>query len=240
MHIGENYFSMNEVNFNIPEIGLGAKLKYEGHITLRRSPLCPSVMGPFAYLPGMQCNHGVLSLWHSTYGEVNCEGERFVFDNADGYIEKDWGEAFPESWIWMQCGDANAALMCAVASIPLGRVAFTGLICVLWANGRQYRFATYNGGRVLGINQSDGVLTVELGRGGYRLCIIARNTQFGSLKAPTRQGMIREIQESVSATFDVSLCKGTHSLYTGRFKNGGLEMLNAPALLERKQKKSPR
>jgi hypothetical protein len=182
----------------------------------------------------MQCNHGVLSLWHSVQGEVCCNGKKLSFDNADGYIEKDWGEEFPESWIWMQCGSDGEALMCAVASIPMKAFHFTGLIAVLCTKERQYRFATYNGGRVMSVNKQEDSLTVELARGSYRLCIIARNAHFGTLKAPTKTGMNREIQESVNCIYDVSLCRGTQTVYSRHFEQGGLEMLEPDILMRKK------
>lgn len=228
--IGGNCFSTKEVNLDIPQIGLQAELHYSGHLPLKTTIMSPSIMGPFSYIPGMQCNHGVLSLWHSVQGEVCCNGNKLTFEDAEGYIEKDWGEAFPESWIWMQCGSNRESLMCAVASIPMKAFRFTGLIAVLGTGERQYRFATYNGGRVLGIIRREDSLTVELARGSYRLCIIFRNAHFGTLKAPTRTGMNREIQESVNCVCDVSLCHGTQTIYSGQFDNGGLEML-APDLL---------
>ncbi len=230
--IGGNCFSNQELNLSIPEIGLTANLRYTGHVPLHTNLLSPSVMGPFSYLPKMQCNHGILSLWHSVSGDVCFEGGRLSFDDADGYIEKDWGEEFPESWIWMQCGSGKDALVCAIARIPIKKIRFTGLIAVLHAQGRQLRFATYNGAKVLGINRGDGGLTVELKKGKLRLCIIARSTSFGSLMAPSKQGMNREIQESVNCIYDVSVCCGTQTVYSAHFENGGLEMLNPQMLTD--------
>jgi len=233
--IGKNRFSLKEVQLDIPQIGLTAELYYSNHVPLKTNIVSPSIMGPFSYIPGMQCNHGVLSLWHSVQGEVCCDGEKLLFDNADGYIEKDWGEAFPESWIWMQCGRDREVLMCAVARIPMKAFHFTGLIAVLYTGERQYRFATYNGARVLNIIERKDSLTIELARGRYRLCIIARNTLFGSLKAPSKTGMDREIQESVSCIYDLSLCHGTQTIYSGHFEYGGLEMLKLNMLNKKKK-----
>lgn len=231
--IGDNCFSAQEIKLNLPEIGLTAHLRYSSHVPLRTNLLSPSVMGPFSYLPKMQCNHGILSLWHSVTGDVCFEGHTLRFDGADGYIEKDWGEEFPESWIWMQCGSGKDALACAVARIPIKKICFTGLIAVLNAGGEQWRFATYNGSRILGISSGDGRLTVEIKKGKLRLCVIARSNSFGSLMVPSKEGMIRKIQESVSCVYDVSVCKGTQTIYSAHFDNGGLEMLNEKLLLKR-------
>jgi hypothetical protein len=233
--IGGNCFTENEMNLSMPEIGLKAFLKYSSHVPLKTTLASPSIMGPFSYLPKMQCNHGVLSLWHSVSGKASLDNDMLAFVDADGYIEKDWGEAFPESWIWMQCGHGGDALMCAIACIPINKIRFTGLICVLKAGGMQYRFATYNGGKIFGIRRGDSGLTVELKRGKYRLCIIASNATFGSLIAPSKLGMNREIQESVNCTYDVSICHDTDTIYSGHFEHGGLEMLNPEMLMNKKK-----
>lgn len=236
--IGGNCFSESEVSLSMPEIGLNANLHYKSHIPLKATIISPSIMGPFSYLPKMQCNHGIVSLWHGVSGHVCYKEQSLLFEDADGYIEKDWGEEFPESWIWLQCGSRQDALVCAIARIPIKKLCFTGLIAVLSVKGRQLRFATYNGGKILGISRGEGSLTVELKRGSYRLCVIARSTSFGSLMAPSKEGMNREIQESVTCTFDISLCCGTQTVYSGHFENGGLEMLSPDNLLNSKRFKA--
>lgn len=232
LRIAESYFSLDALRLDMKEIGLKASLDYSGHIPLKKSMLCPSVMGPFAYLPGMQCNHGVLSLHHSVSGEVLCEERILRFDGADGYIEKDWGCAFPENWVWMQCGNAEASLMMAVASIPLGIVHFSGLICVLRIQEKQYRFATYNGARMLGLYEKSGLVTAEVGRGRHRLRVTARSEQFGSLKAPVKTGMDRVIRESIDTVCDITLYRDEQMLYSGHFEHGGLEMHGTEKLIK--------
>lgn len=224
LRIAESFFSMDKVRLDIKQIDTKAELRYSGHIKLRKSLFCPSVMGPFAYLPGMQCNHGVLSLSHKVNGYVNGCGRSFSFKDACGYIEKDWGSAFPESWMWMQCQDADASLMCAVASIPLGPFSFTGLICILRLKEKEYRFATYNGASVKAIKQNDYSITVKLQCGVKMLNITTETEKFGSLKAPAKTGMERIIKESINAAYYIELKNGTQRIFSGHFENGGLEM----------------
>ena len=231
--IGDSFFSFDKVLLNIQRTGLKGRLNFSGHRTLDTSAFSPSIMGPFAYLPAMQCNHGVLSLSHTVNGTVTYKGKAFCFDNADGYIEKDWGEAFPESWIWMQCNNRQTALMCSAATIPYGVFRFIGLICVLWAGGSQYRFATYNGARVSQISRKDGWITVRIRKSGYCLDITAHTDRFGSLIAPTKTGMNRMIKESIDAVYHFTLYYKERTLFSAGLKNGGLEMLNLKTLIER-------
>lgn len=52
-------------------------------------------------------------------GWINWGGERFEFEGAPCYSEKNWGGGFPDKWFWVQCdsfdGDASAGLTCVGA-----------------------------------------------------------------------------------------------------------------------------
>ena len=229
VRIGPNIFSLEGIRLSIPEIGLEAALTYDHHVLLQTSLFSPTIMGPFAYLPGMQCRHGVLSLWHGVNGEVCYQQRRLAFSGADGYIEKDWGGVFPESWVWMQCGNHDVTLMCAVATIPLKPIHFTGVICVLRIGTKQFRFATYNGVHISRLDLKADAVRVEMERKGQRLSIEACNNEFGFLQAPSRTGMDRRISESVSARFRVEMLDHGETLLCGEY-TGGLEMLEAQGI----------
>ena len=231
LRVGLNEFSLEGIRLVIPEIGLEAALTYDHHVLLQTSLISPTIMGPFAYLPGMQCRHGVLSLWHSVNGEVRYSDRKLTFNGDDGYIEKDWGGVFPDSWVWMQCGNRDVTLMCAVATIPLKLVRFTGVICVLRIGDKQYRFATYNGAHVVRFIRNEGSVTVELERKGYRLLIKACESEFGHLQAPTQTGMNRRISESISARFNLEMQYQGDTLLQGEYV-GGLEMLESDGITQ--------
>ncbi len=226
VHVGPNVFLMDGIRLSMPDIGLEAEMEYTGRVPLKCSLISPTIMGPFAYLPGMQCSHGVLSLWHSVSGEVRYSNRRLTFSGGDGYIEKDWGGVFPDSWVWMQCGNRDMTLMCAIATIPLKLIRFTGVICVLRIGEKQYRFATYNGAHVVRFSRNEGTVTVEMERKGQHLVIEAGETEFGQLQAPTYTGMDRQISESISAHFKVEMRQRGDTLLYGEY-TGGLEMLEA-------------
>jgi len=230
VRIADNTFTMDGCRLNLPGIGLTACLRYGPRIPLRTSMISPTIMGPFAYLPGMQCRHGVLSLWHSVTGSVLYGDKRMDFNGADGYIEKDWGGAFPDSWVWIQCGDSRVTLTCAVASIPLRLIRFTGIICALRDGDRQYRLATYNGARVSALVWQGDKLQAEIANRNYRLSIQAHAGAFGHLQAPTPTGMDRRIQESLGARFSVRLERRGETILQGSY-SGGLEMTNIAGLI---------
>lgn len=232
--IGNNFFSMDKVILDIDQndIRIKAELCFSRHIPLKQSIFSPSVMGFFSYFPRMQCNHGVLSLSHTVNGSLRFGDKDMHFNDAIGYIEKDWGEAFPKNWIWMQCSDKNSCLMCSIANVPFAFFNFTGLICVLLINDKQYRFATYNGAKVISVKKHGNKVMVEIKRNRYSLKISAYNKEFSKLKAPTKTGMDRDIDESISAKYQVVLKNMDETLFSGSFENGGLEMLSPNKLIK--------
>ncbi|GJJ78719.1 tocopherol cyclase [Entomortierella parvispora] len=96
---------------------------------LPTSRLYPSIMGFTAYLPFLECNHGVASLHHpiedGLISVVTASGAitESVFDGGVGYTEKDWGINFPSTWIWGQTNifekAPGSSLLLSVASIPV-------------------------------------------------------------------------------------------------------------------------
>ncbi|KAG0014537.1 hypothetical protein BGZ82_001724, partial [Podila clonocystis] len=96
---------------------------------LPTSLLLPSIMGATAYLPFLECFHGVASVHHLIQrGQVatlsvndNILSEA-SYDGGVGYLEKDWGINFPSIWIWAQSNVFKTApgssMLFSLASIP--------------------------------------------------------------------------------------------------------------------------
>ena len=107
-------------------------------------------MGWYAWVPKMECYHGVLGFDHQITGSLEFNGTELDFTNGRGYIEKDWGVAFPEGYVWMQSNHFNRPRVCLTASIamiPWLGSAFRGFIVGLWIDRQLYRFATYTGAK---------------------------------------------------------------------------------------------
>ncbi len=105
-------------------------------------------MGPYSFAPFMECYHGVLSFDHDMNGTLIMNGESVNFDGGRGYIEKDWGRAFPRAWVWGQSNHFDhpgTSITISVATIPWLRTSFRGFIIGLWHDRKLYRFATYTG-----------------------------------------------------------------------------------------------
>lgn len=158
------------------------------------TPIRYDIMGPFQYVPFMQCRHSVYSMRHRVDGEIRVNGVPYVFQNAVGYLEGDRGHSFPKEYVWTQCSFPEGALMLSVADIPLGRFHFTGVIGVVLLHGKEYRLATYLGAKAVKIK--DGEIIVKQGR--FCLTVKQLGLPGHPLQAPVGGAMTRTIHEHPS------------------------------------------
>jgi hypothetical protein len=211
------------------DIEIKADLNYKDHIYLDNNVFSPTIMGPFSYIPNMQCNHGVLSLQNRVSGEIILGDILYEMNDATGYIEKDWGRTFPQSYIWLQGSteiveSRRITFMCSIASIPLGSFSFTGLISNITIDDAQYRFATYNHSKITTIKKITNGIEVILQRNSYTLNIVAMSKNYETLLAPSKDGMDRKIQESISAEINLRLAKDKKIIYEGTLFDCGMEI----------------
>lgn len=157
-------------------------------------PLKYDIMGPFAFVPFMECRHSVWSMKHSVTGNVWINGQNYSFRNARGYWEGDRGRSFPKEYLWTQCSFRGGALMLSVADIPVAGIHFTGTIGVVLWRGKEYRITTYLGARVVRIQNK----TVRIRQGCLELEARLLDASGRPLKAPAKGDMIRTIHESAS------------------------------------------
>lgn len=206
MQIGENLFSRKGIRLRMERNG-----KDETVIRglLRFGEFAKpgyDIMGPFRYVPDMECRHAVYSMLHSVDGKVMINGESFRFCHGKGYMEGDSGYSFPETYAWTQHFVKNGSIMLAAATIPLMRLKFTGTVGILYWKGKEYRFATYLGAMVRKIN--DGELMIRQGR--YFLKVRFAEQTGGMLSAPQNGKMTRRIRENISGAVEYTL------MYRGR------------------------
>lgn len=190
---GENRFTESGITLNLEQ----ADLSIRGHIAfgpfykLRRD-----IMGPFRWMPGMECYHSVFSMGHTLMGKLEVNGEIWNFDGGRGYLEGDRGRAFPAAYLWTQCNWQGSSLMLSVAQIPLGKFRFNGCICAVVHEGKEYRLATYDGGKVASWDPQGAVLR----QGNARLQVQLLKPAALPLRAPCGGKMQRTVHESLCTT----------------------------------------
>lgn len=189
--IGENLFSENRIRLNIKN----AKLSANGTLYFSvLSSIQYDIMGPFKFVPFMQCRHSVYSMRHLINGQITVNGQQYIFRDGIGYIEGDCGSSFPKEYIWTQCHFNSGSLMLSIADIPLFGFNFTGIIGIVLRNGKEHRIATYLGAKVRHISKDS--ITVK--QGDYQLTAKLLQKNAHPLAAPSHGLMNRTIHESAS------------------------------------------
>lgn len=159
-------------------------------------PLKYPMMGPFSFVPFMQCRHDVLSTHHSIQGYVSIDDQIIDLNNGTGYIEKDWGYSFPSDYLWTQVVDLkkDISIMIAIATIPILNFSFTGCIAFIYFAGKEYRLATYLGVRILEWNEHRVILKQRT----LKLSVDFIDSHPQPLLAPVKGTMSRTIHESLN------------------------------------------
>lgn len=166
------------------------------------------IMGPFSWIPGMECRHAVYSMKHTVNGKLRIGEKKFSFVNGMGYMEGDSGTSFPKNYIWTQCFWQDVSFMAAAATIPLGKFRFTGTLGFLLIDGKEYRFATYLGASVK--KMGNGQLVIR--QGAYYLRIRMVHPEGCVLNAPSNGQMTRQIREEMGCRAELTLMKGKRVL----------------------------
>lgn len=212
----EEQLSVRMDNSVFTERGCTLNVKEEGITITGRIEYGPllmldkDIMGPFRFLPKMECSHGIISLFHTCKGTIDINGDTINLDDGLGYIEMDWGKSFPRDYVWTQCSwkdETENSIVLAAARIPYLGLSFKGCIGCLLYNEKQVVLATYFGAKIMQLSED----IVVIRQKDLRLevhCLKRRPVQ---LNAPDQGKLIHCIHESLSCTvhyrlFDKNEC----------------------------------
>ncbi len=210
--IDQNQISVREISLDIQD----KQRTVKGKIALKNTQPWPvtwrslGIMGPYGWIPFMECNHGVVSLDHTLDGELEVDGERIDFSGGRGYLEKDWGAAFPAGYVWMQTNHFDTpgtSFVGSIAIIPWIMSSFPGFIIGLWHQQTLYRFAAYTKAKTVHLELADNQIHWVVQDDQYRLEITSHRARGGLLYGPSRESMTERIGETMLATVDLQLSK---------------------------------
>lgn len=204
--VGPNRFSSSGVSLDLPQ--LRGRIDYA-------SPLVPwpvtagepGIMGWYGLVPFLECFHGIVSFGHDLAGTLEIEGESRSFDSGHGYIEKDWGQAFPAGYVWLASNhidttageQTDASLIASVAIIPWLRGSFRGFILGLRHTGTLHRWTTYNRSRQRLLEIDDAHVRWSIEGPDGLLELEAERVRGGLLHAPLRTAMHQRVEETLDA-----------------------------------------
>lgn len=206
VQIHDNYFHAGGLRLNLKEAK--GELIFSGNVPWPKHFYSPGIMGPYSFVPFMECYHGIVSMDHAISGTLEIGGERIDMNGGRGYLEKDWGRSFPSGYVWMQSNHFSRpgiSLKCSVARIPWLGSSFVGFIAGFWWNGRLIQFTTYNGTRLHTCSINEQSVHIDLEGRKYRLMIHAHRSQSTSLASPIQGLMDGRIDESMTAQLQIRL-----------------------------------
>ena len=214
--LGESIFREDRLRLSLRDgtVDAEGELRFEAF-----TPLRYDIMGPFRYVPFMECRHSVFSMRHRVSGHLRVNGAEYRFENDNGYIEGDRGRSFPRQYAWTQCFVDGGSLILSVAEIPLGPVRFTGIIGAVCLHGHEYRLATYLGARVM--KCAGGELVIRQGDMTLTAALLEKNAS--ELRAPENGAMTRLIRENAACRARYELVKGRKKLLSAEVDNAAFE-----------------
>ena len=232
VQISNNFFSKDRIHIDIKDssqnLQIFGDIKYSNIQNINTNLITPNIMGPFSYIPFMECNHAILNMKSKAVGKININNEQLIFDNGVGYVEKDWGYSFPKSYIWCQGNNfqnSNASFMLSVADIPFKAFHFQGLICDIIINNKEFKFTTYNNAKLVKYDIDNSFFNIVLKKGHYNLNLKSNYNSGLKLFAPVKGKMEKDIFETISASISVTLEKNDKVIFSDISTNCGLEIV---------------
>ena len=215
--VKDNYFSLDHIKLNISESGINIKgtVNFKNILKWPDTLLNPGSMGFYNYIPSMQCYAQVCVMDMDLEGHLNIDGKDIDFSQGKGYIEKNWGKAFPYSWIWIQSNNfihSKTSLSCSLAQIPFSFFSFRGFLIGLYANGTFYSFTTINRSKIQ-VQQSGSDVNIKVENKRFSLKIKTRtlSEKFMLLNGPRDGNMIPLVQENLQGEVKVILRDKEHN-----------------------------
>lgn len=209
--IGKNKFSLNGMELLLEQEGLSMQgvLSFKNLLKWPDSIINPGSMGYYNYIPFMQCYSQVCAMDLDLSGSLTINGKLIDFTGGRGYIEKNWGRAFPYSWTWIQCNNlknSKASLSCSIGHIPFLHTSFRGFLIGLFYNNKFYKFTTMNKSKIKIIeNGSDKIITVENNKYVLKLESKTKKDDFMLCYGPKENGMVPLVEENLTGTVYLEL-----------------------------------
>jgi len=166
----------------------------------------PGVMGPYSFVPFMECKHGILSLDHSLEGVLHVDGKATAYTGGRGYMEKDWGRSFPLGYVWTQSNHFDRpgiSITASVARIPWITGDFRGFLVGFLLDGELQRFTTYTGAVIESLRLTKTHMSLAIRNRTHRLELEAEKTGGALLRAPYEHDMLERVAESMTSTISL-------------------------------------
>ncbi|MEO1592636.1 MAG: tocopherol cyclase family protein [Cyanobacteria bacterium J06632_22] len=227
--------TLNQGQLKDPVSGQWVRWQYEttpvyGWGNLGESQLATA--GWLSYMPFTEPGWQVLMAHGLAKGWVEWQGQRYTFENAPAYAEKNWGGAFPTKWFWLQCNAFEGQPDLTVTSAGglrevLGRSEAVGLIVVHWCD-LIYPFASTHGPFTWEIAPW-GSWQLTAHRGLHRIVLSGTTGDPGNLvRVPTRDGLQFLCRDTTHGHLTLQLYERDQLMVEAQSDLAGLEVGGGP------------
>lgn len=200
VYIKDNYLSTDSMHLSIKDYEL--TVNFENTQGLPYKYFSNSAMG-IMHLLKMKTYQEVVFMdgsFHAVLKDKIYEGKL--------YMEKTYGHHFPENWIWIQSNhfSKNVKLSCSIGEASILNIPFKGYIISVIHNDKEYRFTTYNSGKLQIKKSYNNIVEIEATHKKYKIQITARLIRPIKLLGPSDNGnMNLDVYESLNSLVNVKL-----------------------------------
>lgn len=222
--IGSNVFSEEQMIVDLPTLRCNLTSTKWSKLPFKLSR--PGIMGWYSYIPTMQCNHGLGSMLHYWDGEIAIKNQKQQLNKAVGYVEKDWGMSFPQSWIWSQCNTFDIkeefSVFASVAHIPWKGTHFIGFLAAVYYKGEVDIFSTYTSAKRL-TSMTENAVLLSFQKRNKSLKLNINKAPGADLISPLSGEMRGKVNESIQAKMHVEYNNGIETVIANG-THAGLEV----------------
>ncbi|MCR3921267.1 MAG: tocopherol cyclase family protein [Firmicutes bacterium] len=232
INVADNYFSLNEISFDVrnPAFTVQGKLSFRNILKWPDNIINPGSMGFYNYIPNMQCYSQVCAMDLELSGTLNVNGKNIDFSGGRGYIEKNWGKAFPYSWIWIQSNHfskSRSSISCSLAHIPFLFSSFKGFLIGLYVEDHFYSFTTINRSKIKILQKTDKDIYLLVENSKYMLKIetSTQPEKFILLNGPNNGEMKPLVQENLCGQVSIELIskRDNKIIFADEGRSAGIE-----------------
>ncbi len=95
IEMGNNIFSKDGIHIDINDdnqnLKISGNINYSNSINIKTNFINPNIMGPFSYIPSMECNHAILSMQNNAEGSININNKKINFNKTSRLYRKRLG-----------------------------------------------------------------------------------------------------------------------------------------------------
>ena len=165
--------------------------------------------GGLSYLPIFEPGWQILMAHGLATGWIEWLGERYEFNNAPAYSEKNWGRSFPQKWFWLNCNSFGETVGLAVT-------AGGGRRKVLWTmeevamigihyRDRFYEFVPWNS-QISWQIQPWGEWRIQATNGDFQVELIGTTDLAGTMvRTPTERGLVMCCRDTLKGLLSIDL-----------------------------------